>query len=77
MAYETILRADDMSMARVLITALRAHGFHPFESGDGGLPGVPAVFGQKGVPIEVPEEEATDARLLAEDLLREMREQME
>ena len=59
-------------MARVLITALKAHGFHPREGGDSGLPGLPGVYGPKGIPIEVPEDEADDARLLAGALLRDM-----
>ncbi|WP_374624903.1 hypothetical protein [Devosia sp.] len=59
-------------MARVLIAALKAHGFHPREGGDSGLPGLPGVYGPKGIPIEVPEDEADDARLLAGALLRDM-----
>jgi hypothetical protein len=58
--------------ARVLVVALKAHGFHPLEGGEGGLPGLPGVFGPKGVPVQVPEEEARDAKVLAEDLLKEM-----
>lgn len=72
MAFTTIARVEDPSAARVLITALKAHGFHPLEGGEGGLPGLPGVFGPRGVAIEVPEEEARDAAMLAEDLLREM-----
>ena len=72
MSFEIIAQVKDPSMARVLVVALRAHGFHPLEAGDGGLPGVPGVFGLKGVPVQVPEEEARDARVLAEDLLKEM-----
>ncbi|MEO5808050.1 hypothetical protein [Devosia sp.] len=67
---ETIAQVEDPSMVRVLITALKAHGFHPAETGDGGLPGLNGLFGDKGTPVLVPEEEAADARLLAEDLLR-------
>jgi hypothetical protein len=44
------------------------------EGGDSGLPGLPGVFGPKGVPIQVPEDEVEDARALAEALLREMRQ---
>lgn len=69
---ETIAEVTDAAVARVLITALRAHGFHPMEGGDSGLPGMPGVFGPKGVAIWVPEEEARDARLLAEALIKEM-----
>ena len=71
--YETIAEVADPSAARVLILALKAHGFHPLEGGENGLPGIPGVYGPKGVAITVPEEEARDARLLAESLLDEMR----
>ena len=69
---ETIAHVEDPTLARVLIAALRAHGFHPIEGGEGGLPGVTDVFFGKGIPIRVPEEEAGDGRILAEDLLKEM-----
>jgi len=69
---ETIAHVDDPTLARVLIAALRAHGFHPIEGGEGGLPGVTDVFFGKGIPIQVPDEEAGDGRILAEDLLKEM-----
>ncbi|HVX72860.1 MAG TPA: hypothetical protein VHB19_08640 [Devosia sp.] len=69
---ETIAHVSDPSLARVLIVALKAHGFHPEEGGQNGLPGMPGVLGPKGIPIQVPEEEARDAKLLAEDLLKQM-----
>lgn len=72
MAYQTIAQAKNESMARALIVALRAYGFHPLERGEGGLPGVPNLFGPEGVPVQVPEEEAPDATVLAQDLLKEM-----
>jgi hypothetical protein len=72
--YETIAEILDPSAARVLILALKAHGFHPLEGGESGLPGLPGVFGPKGVPIRVPEGEAADARLLAETLISDMRQ---
>lgn len=72
--YETIAEITDPSAARVLILALKAHGFHPMEGGDSGLPGLPGVFGPRGIAISVPEEEADDARLLAESLIEEMRQ---
>ena len=72
MSLEIIAQVEDPSMARVLVVALKAHGFHPLEGGEGGLPGLPGVFGPKGVAIQVPEEEARDAKALAEDLLKEM-----
>ena len=64
--------APTVSHPRVLIVALKAHGFHPEEGGQNGLPGMPGVLGPKGIPIQVPEEEARDAKLLAEDLLKQM-----
>lgn len=69
---ETIAHVSDPSLARVLIVALKAHGFHPEEGGQNGLPGMPGVLGPKGIPIQVPEEEARDAKLLADDLLKQM-----
>jgi hypothetical protein len=69
---EIIARVPDPSMARSLIVALRAYGFHPEDDMDGGLPGVTDPFFGKGVPIRVPEDEAEDCRLLAADLLKEM-----
>jgi len=72
--YRIIADVEDMAQARVLIAALRAHGFHPMEAGDGGLPGVPRLFGSGGTPIQVPEDEAADATALAEALLQQMRD---
>ncbi len=72
MAYQIIAEVKDPSQARALVVALRGYGFHPLEQGDGGLPGVPNLFASSGVPVQVPEEEAGDATLLAEELLREM-----
>ena len=69
---EIIARVPDATLARSLLAALRAYGFHPAEMEDGGLPGiVDPIFG-KGFPIRVPEEEAADCRVLAEDLLKQM-----
>lgn len=70
--FETIAEVSDPAVARVLIAALKAHGFHPLEGGESGLPGLPGVFDSKGVAIAVPEEEAADAKVLAEALLKEM-----
>jgi hypothetical protein len=70
--FETIAEISDPSVARVLIAALQAHGFHPLEGGESGLPGMPGVFSPKGVAVAVPEEEARDAKVLAEALLKEM-----
>ncbi|MEQ1899611.1 MAG: hypothetical protein ABL866_02645 [Devosia sp.] len=69
---EIVARVPDASLARSLIVALRAYGFHPPDIEDGGLPGIiDPIFG-KGIPIRLPEEEAADGRLLAEDLLKQM-----
>jgi hypothetical protein len=72
MAFETIAEVNDPSVARVLITALKAHGFHPLEGAESGLPGLPGVYSPRGIAIEVPEEEAGDAKVLADDLIKEM-----
>ena len=72
MSFEIIAEVADPAAARVLILALKAHGFHPLEGGDSGLPGLPGVYGPKGVAISVLEEEAEEARTLAEDLLKQM-----
>jgi hypothetical protein len=69
---ETIAEIADPAVARVLVAALRAHGFHPLGGGEDGLPGMPGITGARGIAIKVPEEEARDARLLADDLLRQM-----
>ena len=72
MSITTIAEIEDPSVARVLIAALRAHGFHPREGAEHGLPGLAGVYGPKGIPIEVPEEEAEDGKALAAVLVREM-----
>lgn len=72
MDFITIGQVRDEGMARIILVALRAHGFHPLEPGDGGLPGVPNLFGREGVGIDVPEDEAADATLLFEELLKDM-----
>ena len=69
---EIIARVPDPALARSLIAALRAYGFNPVDELEGGLPGITDPFFGKGIPIRVPEEEAEDARLLAEDLLKQM-----
>ena len=70
--FEISAHVDDPARARVLIAALKAHGFHPLEESDG-LPGLPGVIGPRGIPISVRESEAGDAKVLADDLLRQMR----
>jgi len=72
MIYETIAEVESPDVARVLAVALRAHGFHPLEQGDGGLPGVRGLFGREGIPVQVPQEEARDATVLARELLKDM-----
>lgn len=72
MKFAPIIQVKNQSVARVLIVALRAHGFHPLEPREGGLPGVPNLFGPEGFVVEVPEDEVGDATALAEDLLRDM-----
>jgi len=70
--YETIAEIADPSIARVLIAALKGYGFHPMPREDfSGVPGI-AVLDTKGLPIEVPEAEAADARVLAASLLKDM-----
>jgi len=72
MNFITIGQVRDEGVARIVLVALRAHGFHPLELGNGGLPGVPNLFGPEGVGIDVPESEAGDATLLLADLLKDM-----
>ena len=73
--YETIAEVADPSMVRVLIAALRGYGFHPLDRDDEGVFGIPVLTGPRGAPIEVPESEAADARVLANALLRDMTRQ--
>ena len=41
--FDTIAEIADPSAARVLILALKAHGFHPLEGGDSGPALVPGA----------------------------------
>jgi hypothetical protein len=70
--FQPIAQVKDQSQARILIVALRAHGFHPLDPREGGLPGLPNFFGSEGFVVEVPEDEAVDAQLLAGELLKDM-----
>jgi hypothetical protein len=70
--FETVATVEDPSVARVLIAALRAHGFHPREGAENGLPGFAGVYSPKGIPIELPGDEAGDGKVLAEALVKEM-----
>ncbi|WP_404401221.1 hypothetical protein [Pelagibacterium halotolerans] len=69
--YKTILYVEKESIARILITALRAHGFTPRDIAYGGLPGIRTGLSE-GIAIDVPEDQASDARPLAEALLADM-----
>lgn len=70
--YETIIYVERESTARLMVTALRAHGFSPREITDGGLPGIGAGLTGKGLAIAVPAGEAREAQPLAEALLKDM-----
>ncbi|WP_127144066.1 hypothetical protein [Pelagibacterium montanilacus] len=72
--FETIATVKREGTARVLITALRAHGFSPRDIADGGFPGVSSGLTGSGIPITVPASEAAEARPLAEALLGDMRD---
>lgn len=69
MGVKTIIKVEDVAYARVLIPALKGHGFHPIEGTDIGLSGMGGMAGPGGISIQVPEEEAEDAKILAEALL--------
>jgi len=71
--YEPIVYVERESVARLMVAALRAHGFSPREITDGGLPGINSGLTGKGLAISVPASEAGDARPLAEALLEDMR----
>ena len=71
--FEIIAHVPEPSKARILVIALKAHGFNPMEGDAEGLPGMPGITGPRGVAIRVPEDEAADAKLLVEDLLKDMR----
>ena len=69
----TIASIRDISKVRILLTALKAHGFHPMEGGEEGLPGMPGITGTRGgISIRVPEQEAEDAKLLCDALIKDM-----
>lgn len=70
--YETIAEVADPAVLQVLISALRGYGFHPLQRDDGGVFGIPSLAGLRGAPVEVPEAEAADARILAVSLLKDM-----
>ncbi len=70
--YETIVYVERESTARLMVTALQAHGFTPKEIADGGLPGIGQGLTGNGVAIAVPADQARDAQPLAEALLKDM-----
>jgi hypothetical protein len=71
--FTTIINVKDISVARVLIVALKAHGFNPLEGEEAGLPAMPGVISLKGeIPIKLPQHEAEDAAILAKDLVKQM-----
>lgn len=72
--FVTILRVPDEDKARVLIVALKAHGFHPLEGNAVGVPGLPGFVTGAGIGIAVPDGEAADAAILAQALLADMKE---
>ena len=74
MSYVEITRVDTLSQARILVSALRAHGFNPRETADGAFPGVTGQFTRPGYPVEVPEEEVNDASMLAGQIAADMRD---
>ncbi|MEX0627262.1 MAG: hypothetical protein WD230_01375 [Cucumibacter sp.] len=74
MRFVTVLTLRDAGKARVIVAALRAHGFHPLEGTQNGAPGLPGVIGLNGIEIKVPADEAEDAAILAGALSRDMGE---
>ncbi|MGJ8529209.1 hypothetical protein [Maritalea sp.] len=74
MGVKTIITVEDVAYARVLIPALKGHGFHPIEGTDIGVSGMGGMAGPGGISIQVPEDEADDAKILAEALLADIME---
>lgn len=72
MGVKTILKVEDAGKARILITALKGHGFHPIEGTDIGISGMGGMAGPSGIAIQVPEDEAEDAKLLGEAILADI-----
>ena len=70
--FETVITHRDAGVLRIIVVALRAHGFHPLDAGVEGLPGLPGVSTPRGMGVQVPFSEAVDAKMLAEVLLDEM-----
>jgi len=73
--FTVIAKLDDPAVARVLCVALKAHGFHPLEGGEEGLPGMPGIRNVGGkIEIRVPESEGRDATVLATALIADMKD---
>lgn len=70
--FETVLTHPDAAIVRIIVAALKAHGFNPRDDGTDGLPGMPGIEFGKGFAVQVPGDEAKDAKMLAEALLEEM-----
>ncbi|MCB9992407.1 MAG: hypothetical protein H6873_01990 [Hyphomicrobiaceae bacterium] len=70
--FEPVFTHSDINLVRVIITALKAHGFHPREDGPINAASFPGFSETDGYAIEVPSSEAEDARLLAGHLHEEM-----
>lgn len=66
----SIAEVENLGVARVLNAALRAHGFHPLDPADGGLPGISCPSGL--ITIAVPQEEEDDAGMLARAILADI-----
>ena len=57
----------------MLITALKAYGFDPVEEGQDGIAGMPGIRGISGdFALKVPDEQAKDAKILCDELLKQM-----
>lgn len=67
--FESVFTHPNLSIVRVISTALRAHGFDVRDDESVSFPGVGS---KDGFSINVPGEQAGDAKLLAEDLFKDM-----
>lgn len=71
--FTIIAEVESIATARTLVAALQGYGFSPMEGAEAGLPGMPGVRAGNGkIAIQVPANEAEDAAILAEDLLKDM-----
>jgi len=77
MSLTTIAKIDDLGEARLLILALKSHGFHPIEGNEVGLAGFAGAIGPTGVPIMLPSGEAEDAKLLLDSLREDFKKDSE